>query len=70
MSKEKEQYDEVTLLVLARVAESVEDYKTMQTYVKLIIDKRINNTEANTNTSINRESVKEVRILSKLLLLE
>ena len=69
MSKEKEQYDEVTLLVLARVAESVEDYKTMQTYVKLIIDKRINNTEANTNTSINRESVKEVRILSKLLLL-
>jgi len=70
LSKEKEQYDEVTLLVLARVAESVEDYKTMQTYVKLIIDKRINNTEANTNTSINRESVKEVRILSKLLLLE
>ena len=70
MSKEKEQYDEATLLVLARVAESVEDYKTMQTYVKLIIDKRINNTEANTNTSINRESVKEVRILSKLLLLE
>ncbi len=38
LSKEKERYDQETLIVLARVAEQAEDYKTMQTYIKLFID--------------------------------
>jgi hypothetical protein len=54
LAKERDGYDEETLLMLARVAESVEDYRTMQTYMRLFIDQRVKNTQV--NVSINSEN--------------
>jgi hypothetical protein len=52
--------DEQVLLMLARVAESAEDFKTMQTYVRRFVDLRIDNTKG--STSINDDKADKVRV--------
>lgn len=45
------------LRTMAQLAEVVGDIKTMQTYMKVFIDKKIEESKMSSATSINRDSI-------------